>query len=108
MLQNKPEFFSATRDRLAHRFKHAAVVSIDSCDNLKSEFDIVEPSLRLESGRTVSDAMSERGQRESGRSQPLPPIPPETMSMNIHLNMQHAAMQQTMRMMNVIREYIFL
>ncbi|KAK8382569.1 hypothetical protein O3P69_015425 [Scylla paramamosain] len=47
--------------------------------------------------------MSEKHHHESGRNQPLPPIHPETMSMNIHLNMQHAAMQQTMRVMNMIR-----
>lgn len=54
--------------------------------------------------------MSEKGQRgpRGGPTPNLPPIPPETMTMNIQLNMQHAAMQQTMRMMNIIREYCFM
>ncbi|XP_042203655.1 RNA-binding protein fusilli-like isoform X6 [Homarus americanus] len=53
--------------------------------------------------------MSEKSQRGRGPAgQHLPPIPPETMSMNIHLNMQHAAMQQTMRMMNVLHLFSFL
>ncbi|KAK3889399.1 hypothetical protein Pcinc_006612 [Petrolisthes cinctipes] len=53
------------------------------------------------------DRMGEKGQRgpRGGPNSNPPPIPPETMTMNIQLNMQHAAMQQTMRMMNVIREY---
>ncbi|KAG7176044.1 RNA-binding protein fusilli-like, partial [Homarus americanus] len=54
-----------------------------------------------EGGVSVMSEKSQRGRGPAG--QHLPPIPPETMSMNIHLNMQHAAMQQTMRMMNVLR-----
>lgn len=72
----------------------------------RSELNTFEKSLQVVTEQTVSVTMSEKSQREPGRSQPLPPIHPETMSMNIHLNMQHAAMQQTMRVMNMIREYL--
>lgn len=43
-------------------------------------------------------------QQHQAHMPPLQPIHPETMNMNIQLNMQHAAKQKTMKLMNIIRK----